>query len=362
MKKLILLDGAAGAGKSDLMEYVREKSGENQSVNILSKITTREEREKEEARVSDLEFVNKEQFSEMTRNEDYYTYLYSNANYGIRKKDIINSVKKYEFTFVIIRNKALIGRIQEDFKEKALVLHIFIYTDEHRIKERLIKDGYTKEVIEFRLNRTKQVWEDYLTYSTNVIVIINNSNRADFHRKIDTIIEQYSDRNEPNDKFIIDSNDSFDLMPSLVGHKRNMLRQIKKYDYSKNVFLMMKFRDNNYKIYQYIKSVIEEKGLRCVRADDPDWNITNDAYNPLAVLYCCKYGIALFDQPEEGANYNPNVAYELGVMHSQRKKCLILKHKEIVNVPFDIVKDLYVQYKMEIEFKEILEDWIKSLD
>lgn len=361
MKKLVLIDGAAGAGKSDLMEYVELSCTGNMSINILSKITTRKVRKKEEAIISDLEFLDKEIFEAQISNDDYYVYKYSDESYGIKKQDIIDSIEKYEFTFIIIRNKALISRLQEEFSSKALVLHIFIYTDEQRIRERLIKDGYSDSVIEFRLKRTQQVWEDYLTYSTNVIVIINNSNKVDYHRKIDTIISQYSDKNEPSSKFIIDANDTFDLMPSLVGHKTNMQKQLNKFDYSKNVFLMMKFRKDNFKIYKYIKSELEKRGLRCVRADDPDWNITNDAYNPIAVLYCCKYGIALFDKPEEGANYNPNVAYELGVMHSQRKKCLILKHSCINNVPFDLVKDLYVPYEMEIEFEKILEDWIRSL-
>ncbi len=361
MKKLILIDGAAGAGKSDLMEYVKLSAGVNRSVNVLSKVTTRKEREKEEAKVSDLEFLDEEEFDLLVDDKNYYSYVYSTAKYGIKKQDIYNSIDNYEFTFVIIRNKGLIGKLQEDFSNKALVLHIFIYTDELRIRERLIQDGYDENVIQFRLERTQQVWEDYLTYSTNVIVIINNSNKADFHRKIDTIISQYSDRNEPSNKFIIDSNDTFDLMPSLVGHKVEMQRQIDKYDYSHNVFLMMKFRNNNYDIYKYIESELGKKGFRCIRADAPDWNITNDVYNPLAVLYCCKYGIALFDQPEKGADYNPNVAYELGVMHNQRKKCLILKHRCIKNVPFDIVKDLYVQYDKEIEFERILNNWICSL-
>lgn len=361
MKKLILIDGAAGAGKSDLMEYVRSAAGGNMSINILSKITTRKARVKEEARVSDLEFVNEKKFESITNDGKYYTYQYSDARYGVNAEQIHESIEKYEFTFIIIRNKGLISKLQDDFKDKALVLHIFIYSDELRIKERLIKDGYDDNDIKFRLKRTQQVWEDYLTYSTNVIVIINNSNKADFHRKIETIISQYSDKNEPNDKFIIDSNDSFDLMPSLVGYKTAMQQQIQRYDYSKNVFLMMKFRNDNFKIYQYIQAELQKRGFNCVRADNQNWNITNNAYNPLAVLYCCKYGIALFDKPEKGANYNPNVAYELGVMHTQKKKCLILKHHSLEKVPFDIVKDLYVEYNMEIEFEKILDDWICSL-
>ena len=125
---------------------------------------------------------------------------------------------------------------------------------------------------------------------------------------------------------------------------------------------MMKFRDNNTQFSDFIKLELAKYGYNCVRADDPEWNLTNNVYNPIAVFYCCKYGIALFDEPEDGANYNPNVTYELGVMHNQGKKCLILKHSSLKEVPFDLVKELYKPYKKEIEFQTIFRDWLVSLN
>jgi hypothetical protein len=98
-----------------------------------------------------------------------------------------------------------------------------------------------------------------------------------------------------------------------------------------------------------------------VRADDAAWNITGNVYNPIAVLYCCKYGIALFDEPEEGQAYSPNVAYELGIMHNQNKKCLILRHKSLPRVPFDLIKDLYVEYDRDLQLREVIERWIGEI-
>ena len=69
----------------------------------------------------------------------------------------------------------------------------------------------------------------------------------------------------------------------------------------------------------------------------------------------------MFDEAKEGVYYNPNVAYELGMMQTQNKKCLILKHQSLPNPPFDIVKDLYHVYIKEIELEKILSDWISSL-
>ena len=89
--------------------------------------------------------------------------------------------------------------------------------------------------------------------------------------------------------------------------------------------------------------------------------MTDNVYNPIAVLYCCKYGIALFDEAEDGANYNPNVAYELGIMQDQGKPCLILKHSSLKGVPFDLVKELYKPYTREIEFQKIFSEWLIAI-
>ena len=124
---------------------------------------------------------------------------------------------------------------------------------------------------------------------------------------------------------------------------------------------MMKYRAGNKPFYDHIKKELRNAGYNCVRADEPEWNITNDAYNPLAVLYCCKYGLALFDEPEEGANYSPNVMYELGVMHNQGKNCLILRHKTLPVSPFDIMAKLHSEYTRDSEFENIFNRWLISI-
>ena len=149
---------------------------------------------------------------------------------------------------------------------------------------------------------------------------------------------------------------------SLSPYKTQMLRMLERYPYEKNFFLMMKFRENNKGFSEFIKSELAHHGYNCVRADAPEWNITNKVTNPIAVLYCCKYGIALFDEPEEGANFSPNVAYELGVMHNQGKKCLILKHSSLPEPPFDLVQELYRRYSREYEFRDIFKNWLISVE
>ena len=69
---------------------------------------------------------------------------------------------------------------------------------------------------------------------------------------------------------------------------------------------MMKYRNYNKKLSDYIIEVLKQNNLNGVRADMRNWNITaGSIQNPLAVLYCCKYGIALFDKPDDGQDYGP---------------------------------------------------------
>jgi hypothetical protein len=123
----------------------------------------------------------------------------------------------------------------------------------------------------------------------------------------------------------------------------------------------MKFRPQNKDLSLFIKDQLKIKGFNCIRADDEGWNITDQTNNPIAVLCCCKYGIALFDEPEEGNTYSPNVAYELGIMHSQKKECLILKHQNIRGDFFDLVARLHKKYTKDSDFRDIIHNWVGKI-
>jgi hypothetical protein len=155
----------------------------------------------------------------------------------------------------------------------------------------------------------------------------------------------------------IPGNGTFHLIKPLVGFKAKIVAQVSRFPYSQNVFLMMKFREANKDLADFIIETLSRFGLHGVRADHPDWNITSNVYNPLAVIYCCKYGIALFDEAEKGQAYSPNVAYELGIMHIQGKECLILRHTSLPETPFDLIKDLHLPYKRELTVRPNVERW-----
>lgn len=359
LKKLFLIDGAAGTGKTDLVEYVRNKY---HNANVVRKYTTRSLRNEEDNSKLDLIFLSEKEFENKNFNPQN-VYTYGGKLYGFDENELVKSIEKYEFTLLIIRNLQIIRRILHEYRNKAFVIPVYIYTDRNLVEDRLRADGYSQEKIEFRLKRSESCWEDYLENDyLETPIIINNSIKADFHRKINQLFQSELIKEKKNYIYINPSL-KFELINALYGYKKDIQIKLEKYPYEKNVFLMMKFRNNNEATYRYIKQELSKHGYNCVRADEKEWkNITGTSFNPMAVVYCCKYGIALFDEAEEGAYYNPNVAYELGMMQTQNKRCLILKHISLPNPPFDIVKDLYQTYDKEIEFESILSDWISSLE
>jgi len=172
-------------------------------------------------------------------------------------------------------------------------------------------------------------------------------------------VEKYAPIKEKT--LLIPGEGVFELIKPLVGFKRDVESKLSQFPFRKNVFLMMKFRSSNRDLADFIIESLNDHGLRGVRADAEEWNLTRNVYNPIAVLYCCKYGIALFDEPETNQAYSPNVAYELGMMHYQNKDCLILKHTTLPQVPFDLIKDLHVPYEKDLTVRKIITSWIKQI-
>lgn len=365
MKTLILVDGAAGTGKSDLAKYLIKTK--NREVQLVKKITTREQRSEEKNDLyTDLHFPSDsfESFQERMNDNDFFWYVYGGKGtaenyYGVYKNDILTALDKVDFVVVVIRGFDAIQEIKKSLTD-IRVISVFIYTDRDLVVKRLEQDGYSEESINFRLSRQPIAWADY-TKNSHLYdeKIINSSNIRDFQLIIDQLFIKLKQPDQNN--LIVSCNQTLALVKPLIGFKGTMQDRMLEYPYDKNVFLMMKFRGSNLRVYKYIKRALESNGYNCVRADEPEWDITRNTYNPIAALYCCKYGIALFDEPEPQNEYSPNVAYELGMMHSQAKECLVLRHTSLAGAPFDLVKELYVNYQDNLELEDIIEGWVKKL-
>ena len=78
----------------------------------------------------------------------------------------------------------------------------------------------------------------------------------------------------------------------------------------------------------------------------------------MACLLCCSKGLAVFDEPEAEQVFNPNVAYELGMMHLLGRTCRILKHSSLEVLHTDILMKLYLPYSTLEEVAAHLNQWL----
>ena len=147
------------------------------------------------------------------------------------------------------------------------------------------------------------------------------------------------------------------LVPNpIFGWRSSMEAFVDKYPFDKSVFIMIRYRKRNKEIIKSIKKALTAKDLFGVVASEH--NLTDDLYNPVACLLCCSRGIAVFDRPERSEKFNPNVAYELGVLHLLGRRCLILKHWKLESLQSDILMKLYVPFKTTAEIAQLVTDWL----
>jgi hypothetical protein len=149
------------------------------------------------------------------------------------------------------------------------------------------------------------------------------------------------------------------LVPNpLLGWKSKIEAFVNKYPFDKSFFIMIRYRERNKSLLKEIKSVLSEQGMNGILASEH--NLTDDLYNPIACLLSCSKGIAVFDGAEEGQKFNPNVAYELGMLHLLGRGCLILKHQSLKTLHTDILMKLYREYETAEAAGTEVRNWISS--
>src|SRR5439155_11678939 len=133
------------------------------------------------------------------------------------------------------------------------------------------------------------------------------------------------------------------LVPNaILGCRSRIDAFLHDHPFDRSVFIMIRYRPRNKALIKSIKRALHSQQLYGVVASEH--KLTDDLYNPVACLLCCARGIAVFDQSEVGQNHNPNVAYELGMLHLLNRPCLILKHRQLKSLQSDILMKLYVPY------------------
>ncbi len=151
------------------------------------------------------------------------------------------------------------------------------------------------------------------------------------------------------------------LVPNpLIGWKRNFEAFINKHPFDRSVFIMIRYQRRNESLIAKIKSTLSRKGFEGILASDH--RLTDDLYNPIACLFCCSKGLAIFDRPGAREVFNPNVAYELGMFHLLGRDCRILKHKSVNVLQSDILMKLYLPYSTIDDAETHIKDWLFDSD
>lgn len=156
-----------------------------------------------------------------------------------------------------------------------------------------------------------------------------------------------------------------DLIPKgLVGWVSKIKDFLKKYPFDQNVFVMIRYANQSAetleKVTARILAVGDPDGRNFFPVVAKDHSITDNLDNPVACLLCCRYGIAIFDSVGEQPEFNPNVTYELGMMHLLQRECLILKSSSIKTMPADILQKLYRPFSSPDEAAEIVDAWLRN--
>jgi hypothetical protein len=143
---------------------------------------------------------------------------------------------------------------------------------------------------------------------------------------------------------------------SLIGWKSTIESFITKYPFDRSVFIMIRYRKRNETVLNCIKEKLSHYGFTGILASEH--NLTDDLYNPVACLLCCARGLAVFDRPDKNQVFNPNVAYELGMLHLLGRECKILKHHSIKTLQTDVLMKLYSPYKCKKDVIKLIDDWL----
>jgi hypothetical protein len=142
---------------------------------------------------------------------------------------------------------------------------------------------------------------------------------------------------------------------ALYGWVHVMQKFLKRNIFEYNVFIMVAYKDSLSDLIRGVKDTVTQIGLNAIVAKDH--RLTDDLYNPLACLLCCRYGIAIFDRPEARQAHNANVTYELAVMQLLKRPCAILKHRSLDTMPSDFLHRLFEDYDSSADALDRVREW-----
>jgi hypothetical protein len=151
-----------------------------------------------------------------------------------------------------------------------------------------------------------------------------------------------------------------DFVPRpLLGWLPEIRKFLAEFPFENNVFIMIAYRAKLETLLDALKGIVRSFDLNPVVAKDN--RLMDDLYNPIANLVCCKYGIAIFDRGEPGQKHNSNVVYELAVMQTLKRPCIIVKHSAVKSMPSDFLHKLYEAYSTNQVAIEKVTTWLRTV-
>lgn len=147
-----------------------------------------------------------------------------------------------------------------------------------------------------------------------------------------------------------------ELIPNaLLGWMESMRGFLRNNIYDRNVFIMVAYRPSLKKVIADVTASLIKLDLNPIVASDH--NLTDDLYNPMACLLCCQYGVAIFDRGETQQLHNANIVYELAMMQTLKRQCVILKHRAVKTMPSDFLHKLYEPYRTSKDAVKAVKKW-----
>lgn len=132
---------------------------------------------------------------------------------------------------------------------------------------------------------------------------------------------------------------------------------------SRTGFVLMQFQDTpqHLAMLDAVRDCFGSFGLRLLRADDHHYSkelLTNiETY-----LHGCGFGVAIFDRISQD-RFSPNVAFEIGYLHSLKKPICILKDSTLGSLPSDFSPFLYIDinaYKPSDGLRDKVYRWVRD--
>jgi len=182
---IVILSGVAGSGKDTVKNMLIER---NNNYTTLPSYTSRNPRATDIPNVT-YNFVSKDEFEEMIRNNELYEYsLHHNNYYGTSRKLLEEKLQEEK---IIIKDIDVNGTedLIKIFKDKVKMVTIFLRVSKEELLERLKnrEDHLSDEEIYLRLNRFDYEESKIHLYD----YVIENKDLNETILKIEEIIKEH---------------------------------------------------------------------------------------------------------------------------------------------------------------------------